>query len=187
MKDVSDKSGKLNRRTVRLQYYDYSQAGWYFITIGTKHKAPLLGRIDQDGMIMSEIGNTAQRMWREIPDHYTNVALDEFVVMPNHVHGIVVLTPVGTRLVVSVPSKRTLDNEAPSSAFSHPISGSLSVVIQQYKAGVKLWCNRHGFPYFQWQPRFYEHVIRNERDLNEIRNYIPSNPLKWADDTEYVP
>jgi putative transposase len=186
MKDVPGKSEKPNRRTVRLRYYDYAQAGWYFVTICTRDKVPLLGRIDQDRIVLSDIGNTVQQMWGEIPDHYADVALDEFVIMPNHVHGIIVITPVGTRLVVSVPSEKTLENETPLSAFSQPISGSISVIVQQYKAGVKLWCNRHSFPYFQWQPRFYEHVIRNESDLNEIRNYIVNNPSQWMDDTDYV-
>ena len=187
MKNGSEIADKPNRRTTRLKYYDYSQAGWYFITICTKNKIPSLGRIDKDTTALSDVGSAAQRMWAEIPDHYTNVGIDEFVIMPNHVHGIVVIAPVGTRLVVSGPSKKTPEEESLCSTFSRPIGGSLSVIIQQYKAGVKLWGNEHGLTHFQWQPRFYEHVIRNENDLDEIRNYIVNNPMKWVDDEDYEP
>jgi putative transposase len=175
---------KPNRRSVRLKDYDYSQPGWYFVTVCTKDKARFLGDIEDHAVILSEIGQIANSSWREIPDKYAHVSIDELIVMPNHIHGIIVISSQEMPCEEAVGSKNS-SRVSPSSISSGKITASLSVIIRQYKSRVKRWCTVNGFQHFQWQSRFHEHVIRNEADLYEIRNYIINNALKWSDDDEY--
>jgi REP element-mobilizing transposase RayT len=174
-----DPSDMSSRRPIRLRHYDYSQTGWYFVTICTKDKEWSFGRCSSEGIALSDIGRIAERHLVEIPDHYPPAMIDRYVVMPNHVHGIIAIQPVGAPHVV--PAEPHLNT------FSKAIRNSLSVIIQQYKSTVKRWCNKNAFPHFQWQSRFYEHVIRNEDDLKDIRNYIKNNPLRWIEGKTDVP
>ncbi len=179
MSEINDPADISSRRPIRLKSHDYSQAGWYFVTICTKGKVCSLGHCSESGVILSEIGTVAQSSFIEIPDHFPSVMIDRCVVMPNHVHGVIAIQPVGAPHVVPVAPRLN--------AFSKPIQNSLSVIIQQYKSTVKRWCNTNGFPHFQWQSRFYEHVIRNEDDLNDIRNYINNNPQRWIEGKTDIP
>ncbi len=128
-------------------------------------------------MVVNEVGKIANECWMEIPKHFPHVVLHEHIVMPNHVHGIVEiiresdeLPGIGTRHGVSRPN---------INKFGNPIPGSISVVINQYKSSVKRWCNKNGHPYFRWQSRFHDHIIRNEQSYCTISEYIINNPLKW--------
>jgi putative transposase len=150
-----------SRRTIRLKDYDYSQAGLYFITICTKGKMNLLGR-EKDGEIaLSEIGDVAKRCLIEIPRHFPSVTVDEHVIMPNHIHAIIVIQPVGAAYMPPA--------EASLRPVSDPVPRSLSVIVQQYKSAIKRRCAADGFEYFGWQRGFYEHIIRNEHDLHAVR------------------
>ncbi len=177
-----DSSHKIFRQqSLRIHHYDYSQPGWYFVTICTKNRKEYLGNIETAKMSLSEIGVVAERYLKGISNHFPNAELDEYVVMPNHVHGIIVINDktsrrVETRDLVSLPNAQNI--------FSQPIPGSLSVIVQQLKSSVKRWCNKSGFEYFSWQPNYYEHIIRNEPSLNRIREYIKNNPLQWEFDIE---
>lgn len=144
------------------------------------------GETDGTTVSLSEIGQIAQSAWRDIPNNFSRVILDEFVIMPNHIHGIIVIRPEESQsrnpaIITGLP-----EGNAPTVVPSDKSTPPLSVIVRQYKSRVKYRCRINGLPYFQWQPRFYEHVIRNESDLNDIRNYIVNNPLKWMDDSEYV-
>ena len=168
-----------NRKSFRLIGYDYSQEGLYFITICIKDRECLFGRIVQQKMILSEIGKIANEYWLTIPEHFPNVVLHDHIVMPNHVHGIIEISSspvvVGTRHVVSLP-------ESPQRQFSKPIAGSISVMVQQYKSSVTRWCNKNGIKHFEWQSRFHEHIIRNQKSFERISNYILNNPANWEKD-----
>ncbi|TFG43346.1 MAG: hypothetical protein E4H43_01840 [Bacteroidia bacterium] len=181
-----------HRRSIRLKGYDYSQAGLYFITICVKDRECLFGEIIHGKIILNYAGKIADECWLKIPKHFPNAVLHEYIVMPNHIHGIIELKwndSVGTRHVVSLPDNtenpvraRHVVSVHMQNQFSKPIPGSVSVIIQQYKSSVKRFCNKNDFSHFQWQSRFYEHIIRNEQSYEHIADYIINNPKNWKDD-----
>jgi len=181
MHDLShDGSSKRSRRSLRLKGYDYSWPGWYYVTLCTLGKECWFGEVVSDEVQHTSLGKIACDFWGEIPSHHKNVELDDFVVMPNHLHGIVIIESNDTHL------RRGVQLNAPTGVFStiSPEKGSLSVIIRTFKAAVTTWAWRNGLSSFHWQRGFYEHVIRNERDLDRIRAYIRNNPLQWALDEE---
>lgn len=184
------------RKHIRLRNYDYSSDGLYFITICIKDRQNYFGEIQNDEMILNEIGKIAHEYLNEISNHFSHVEMDEFIVMPNHVHCILNLDKsddVGTRHVVSLSENTetpvgtshvmSLQSQPQFNQFSKPIPGSVSVIIQQYKSSVKRWCNKNTHEYFQWQSRFHDHVIRNSESYERIKNYIINNPANWNDDS----
>jgi REP element-mobilizing transposase RayT len=164
--------------STRLKDWDYSSDGHYFITICTRDKKCFFGDVEDGKVRLTSIGKVADGYWQEIPMHFPSVKLDEYVVMPNHVHGIIIITNdnVETQHFASLQSK-------PNKFGSQ--SNNLASIIRGYKIGVKKWSTINGI-YFAWQPRFYEHIIRNEESLEKIRKYILNNPIKWELD-EYHP
>ncbi len=181
-----------HRRSIRLQGYDYSQEGLYFVTICTHDRRCLFGEINDSIMALHDAGNIANECWLKIPEHFPNAILHEHIIMPNHVHGIIELTgnaDVGTRQNVGtrhdVGTRHGVSLPPQQNQFGKPIPGSLSVIINQYKSSVKRWCNKNGHEYFQWQSRFHDHIIRNEQSYQTISEYIINNPAKWNDDNFY--
>lgn len=180
--------GKYRIESTRLKNWDYAAAGYYFVTICTRHRQPFFGRVQGGVMRLSPVGEIARRCWVEIPHHFDHAAIDEFVVMPNHVHGLVVLydntvetrpaetRPAETRHVASLPEPREFGPLKP---------GSLSKIVQAYKAAVTRLARMEGFRDFAWQPRFYDHIVRDRRALQNIRRYIRENPQKWELDRYY--
>lgn len=164
-----------HRHSIRLKEYDYSQEGYYYVTICTKDRIEYFGKIKIGKMELSTIGEIAQNCWIEIPKHFDNVSLDTFVIMPNHLHGIVVIENNGIGIVGAC-------HGMPLQQFAKPKSRSLSMIINHFKSAAKRWCNKNNFEHFQWQRNYYEHVIRNEIELNTIREYIINNPVKWEFD-----
>jgi putative transposase len=172
------------RKSPRLQGYDYAQAGAYFVTLCTHQRTNLFGEITSDGvMLLSEEGQIAQSCWDAIPQHFPGIELDAFVVMPNHVHGILVfdIPKSGHGSAVSLPPKHHEEG------FSKPIQGSLSTIIRSYKSIVTRTIRQtQDTEMIVWQGRFYDHVIRNESSLNHIRQYILTNPARWHEDQLYA-
>jgi len=187
-------SQKHARRSIRLKGWDYSEPAWYYVTIVVKGRRCEFGRVVAETVDLSELGRIADACWREIPKHHEDVGLDEHIVMPNHVHGIVIINekspPVAGRDVqLNVPTGDTLNiaDEDTSKRIGKSISpakGSLSVIIRTFKAAVTTWAHANGHAGFAWQGRFHDHIIRDEDDLYRIRMYIRNNPLKWALDEE---
>ncbi|MFH5833848.1 transposase [Halalkalibaculum sp. DA384] len=178
------------RKSIRLKGWDYRNPGLYFVTICTKDRQHHFGEIRDGIMGLSVPGCLAWHYWRQIPSHQSNVVLDEFVVMPNHLHGIVGIEfqeadskdqPVGTLHATSPQDEDEVQDEMSSIS---PDAGSLSTIIRSYKSAITRWCNRNGHEYFAWQSRFYDHIIRNEKALHRIRKYILNNPLRWQIDRE---
>ena len=172
-----------HRESYRLKGYDYTQSGAYFITICTNDSIHFFGEIINGEMILNDVGKVTHEYLNEIPNHFSNVKVGEFVVMPNHVHCVIILDNAfgidgaGTSHVMSVqiPEKKL-------NAFSKPIPGSVSVIIQQFKASVKRWCNKNNHEEFKWQSRFHDVIIRDEISYKRIANYILDNPKKWGED-----
>ena len=152
--------------TTRLPSWDYSSPGYYFVTICTKGWQYAFCEIVGAEMVLSDLGKSANECWIDIPRHFLFVTTDEFVVMPNHVHGIIIIRPE--------------DQLSRQSRFG-PQSGNLASVIRGYKIGVKKHATTHRLA-FQWQPRFYEHIIRSQESLTRIREYIVTNPQRWEFD-----
>ncbi|OWK71673.1 transposase [Pedobacter sp. AJM] len=156
--------------SARLQTWDYGWEGKYFITICTKDKLHYFGKILNGKMILSNIGVIANLMWYEIRNHQKNVELGEFVVMPNHAHGILILNNINPLSVA--PGQQRFQNQGKNTISS--ISGS-------YKSAMTKHCNRLDFD-FGWQTRFYDRIIRDETSFQNISNYIINNPMNWEKD-----
>jgi len=166
-----------HRRPLRLQQYDYSQVGAYFITICVHNRQHLFGNIADGQMHLNDAGCVAEQCWIEIPRHFNFIELDEFVVMPNHMHGIIVISDIRRGTACRAP---TLEQ------FGKPVPGSLPTIIRSFKSAVTRTVNTirdtPGIPL--WQRNYYEHVIRDEDALNRIREYIITNPMRWDLDRE---
>lgn len=166
------------RKSIRLKGWDYSKEGLYFITICTKNKECLFGSVQNGTMELNEIGWIADQYWKEIPKHYHHVKLHEFILMPNHLHGI-----------IQIVSQYNADDDynAPQTRkFGNPIPGSISTIINQYKSSVKRWCNQNGYENFKWQSRFHDHIIGSTEEFNRIERYIRNNPMNWHNDEMYT-
>ena len=174
------------RRSIRLKGYDYSEVGMYFVTICTSNKKCFLGDIVMEKVELSAIGGIASKYWLEIPEHFRNIKLDVFIMMPNHIHGIIFITDKSGGFD---EERRGVINNAPALASNYystisPRKGTLSTAVRTYKSAVSRWCGQNGYKYFEWQRNYHEHVIRNEQDLEQIREYVVHNPLKWDMDEE---
>ncbi len=156
-------------KTLRLKDYDYSQPGAYFVTMCVKDRKCLLGEISGGEMILTEAGIIAQNEIVNIPGHYINIKIGENIVMPNHVHMIVYiyeLTGVGQ---ATTPTKNI----------------RLQDVVGSYKSGVSREVRKiHGYENYEWQRYFHDHIVRTDKALENISDYIRMNPSTWADDIE---
>jgi REP element-mobilizing transposase RayT len=173
--------------SARLPGWDYASAGCYFVTICTRDRVCSLGEV-VDGMVrLSAAGEIAERYWKDIPSHMPGIGLDEFVIMPNHVHGVVILHDTDNhrnvcntrRDVACYVSTQTMQPQTIS-----PAAGSLSTAIRSFKAAVTSWCRENNHP-FAWQPRFHDRIIRDEKTLAAARTYIRNNPAQWELDRDH--
>jgi putative transposase len=165
--------------STRLKDWDYSSTVYYFVIICTKRHVCFFGEVVEGEMKLTSLGVVALKSWQEIPHHFPHVKLDAFVVMPNHIHGIVIIE--SDDQIVETQNFASLQEFQPNK-FG-PQSKNLASIIRGYKIGVKKWSTINKIP-FAWQERFYDHIIRNEDDLNDIREYIVNNPLNWEKDEE---
>ena len=168
--------------SARLQTWDYSSNGAYFITICTAKRHHYFGEMINGEMQLSEIGKMANQCWLEIPEHFQFVSLDAFVVMPNHLHGIIIIDkPDNDGRVVDGSVVET--GHAPS-LRERPRNlkkNSISAMVGSFKSAVTKWCNENNLS-FGWQTRFHDHIIRDKDEFHRIRNYIINNPANWNKD-----
>ncbi len=146
---------------------------WYYVTINTKDHKEYFGVIKNEQMVLNELGKVVQYEWEKTKTLRPNVDLDYFVVMPNHIHGIIILNEI------NVETCRGKSLQETERVFSKPVKNSLSIIINQFKGSVKRWANGNCYSDFVWQSRFYDRIIRNEKELFNVRKYIEQNPLKW--------
>lgn len=165
------------RRSIRLPGYDYRQAGVYFVTICAHQKTVLFGAVVDGEMVYSALGRIVCEEWRHVAQARSNVLLDHFVVMPNHLHGLVVI-------------QEAYDYDATEYDPAEPATsaGSLGAVISHFKAAVsrRAWSGLIDRDQRIWQRGYYDHIVRNAQSLNEIRRYIIENPGRWTEDSLYV-
>ena len=196
-----------NRKSPRKKDYDYSLSGVYFVTICTHERKMIFGDVVGETMQHTSLGQIAHDCWLSTPDHFPRIEVDCFVVMPNHVHAIIIIydhendknadektdkinnnLDGGTRHALSVhdhnePNRHGIMKDGrfyPSGVKPH----SLGAIIGSYKSAVTKIANRtlDDPPSFIWQSRYHDHIIRNEREFNMIRQYVLSNPARWNDD-----
>jgi REP element-mobilizing transposase RayT len=193
------------RRHARLKEYDYRQTGAYFVTICSYQRACIFGKIISGNMHINDFGQIVLSCWQQIPIHFSNTVMDAFVVMPNHIHGIILITnypagpcqasleeqiinpdPVGARHASPLQRQQPINPVGPrqaSPAWRHPSLGHLVGAFKS--ASTRQIRNCVGLADFAvWQRNYYEHIIRNDKSLTRIREYIFNNPLSWHLDRE---
>jgi putative transposase len=202
---------KHHRRSIRLKGYDYSLTGVYFVTICSQNRDCLFGDIQNGKMVLNNTGRIVFDEWMKTPLLRPNVELDEFVVMPNHVHGIIMITESHRRGVSQYPPDKFVQtpggvSQYPPDKFVQTPGGvsqyaptntaplrspsqTLGAIIRGYKSAVKTRINnRQIIPISKiWQRNYWEHIIRNESEMLRIREYIRKNPKKWNIDSLYMP
>ena len=200
--DMKYNPDKHHRRSIRLKGYDYSSKGMYYITLCVNKRLCLFGDIEDGEMKLNDAGKIVDRIWQEIPKYYPFVEIDEHTLMPNHLHGIIILN---NENVGAPPCGRPLMNpdngqaqgpangkygqaQGPAPTVKRLSLGDVvgrfeSFTMYQYILGIK---NHQWKPFHKklWQRNYYEHIIRNENELNKIRKYIIDNPLNWEADEE---
>jgi len=153
------------------------QPGAYFVTVCTRERECLFGHVVNHEMRSNDAGEVARRCWEDIPDHFPLVELDAFVIMPNHVHGIILITESCTGEKSFAPTFAPTTTTAPQSP-----SRTIGSIVRGFKIGVTKWFRANSDVYSVWQRGYYEHVVRNEGELTAIREYILSNPARWDED-----
>jgi putative transposase len=198
---------KYIRRSIRLKGYDYSSEGAYHVVVRSKNGECVFGDVRDGKMKRSPVGEIAEKCWRNIPEHFRNVELDQYVVMPNHIHGIIVITSLVRAIQSDNPSRKGFIYESPTrernrsgKGFIHEtptkehFSGwpsmkdpriTLGKVIRAFKAECTKMIHDAVCVEFGWQRNYYEHIIRDGKDLDRIRQYILDNPINWATDEDY--
>ena len=167
---------KLRCRSIHLKEYDYAQPVGYFVTIVTYHRDLLLGEIVNEDMQLNGMGMIADECWRAIPEHFPNVELGAYVIMPNHVHGIIVINEsVGAQHAAPLQTTQQKPNVKPR---------SLGAIVRSYKSAVTRCIGREHNATGIWQRNYYEHIIRDHQDWDRIHRYIEANPTLWAEDEE---
>ncbi len=156
-----------NRKPNRLQKYDYSQNGYYFVTICTKDRYEWFGEVKDDVMELNEYGQIVKKQWIWLSEQYNYIKLDEFAIMPNHLHGILIIVGGG--------------RDRPLQKIK-----SLSELVGALKTTSSKLIHMAGLKGFHWQRSFYDRVIRNEKELMQIREYILNNPKKQDLDIENI-
>ncbi len=175
--------------SVRLKNWDYTSNAAYFITICTQDRINYFGEIVNNKMHLSNAGVLADVLWWEIVHHTKYVELDAFTVMPNHIHGIVIINKPknvfnGGRIVACNDSTTVKNNVNAYMSSISPKPESLPTIIRSYKSAVTYHANRLSFE-FKWQAKFHDHIIRDNTAFERIRNYIINNPKNWKDDKFY--
>lgn len=178
-------------KSTRLPDYDYGKNGAYFVTICTGNRKHFFGNIDEDKMQWSSIGKIVNNYWQQIPQQFSFITLGEWIIMPNHIHGILNFDTHNNCVSHNHGNKkRDAINRVSTvrggiTKNNNPmLKQNLSMVIRWFK-GKTTFEIRKIYSNFAWQPRFYDHIIRNEKDYNAIAEYIICNPLNWKNDENF--
>ena len=166
--------------SIRLKEYDYSAAGFYFVTICASERKCVLGAFHEGHIKLSVLGETVRECWLAIPRHFAKVNLHEFVIMPNHLHGIVEIVAVGAQHAAPLLGK---DSEVRNPAFVK--HGSLGATVRSFKAAVTRKARRElGWNGEVWQRNYFERMLRDGKEIADAGRYIAENPAMWELDQE---
>jgi len=183
-----------HRHSIRLKDYDYSQEGAYFVTICTWNKDHMFGEIDSGNMSLNEYGEIVKQEWLRTGIIRANVKMDYFIIMPNHFHGILMISDDCRGTLqrarhenIRGESRGTLQRAPASEQFGKPVSNSIPTIVRLFKSTTTKQINQiRNLPGISvWQRNYYEHIIRSEPELNKIREYILNNPLNWETDENF--
>ncbi|HEU4759378.1 MAG TPA: transposase [Dehalococcoidia bacterium] len=168
-----------HRRSIRLPNYDYSRSGAYFVTVCTQGRHCLFRDVVDGKVVLNSCGDIVQACWDDLPNHYEQVTLDAFVVMPNHVHGLILISDAIV-VVVGAGFKPAPTKPAPTRRHGLP------EIVRAFKTFSSRRINElrgvSGAPV--WQRNYYEHIVRHEEELQRIRQYVHENPFKWSEDPD---
>jgi putative transposase len=173
---MPDKGDHSHRKPSRLEGWDYASPGWYFVTICTKQHRPFFGQIQEGEVRLSCAGGIVDEEWKKTPNIRPYVALDVWVIMPNHMHGILRILPTNVGAT----------GRSPLRGSRGPASHSVSSIVAGFKSAATKRIHSTCLPAFAWQRGYYDHIIRDDKDLHRIRQYIADNPAKWEIDRYYV-
>lgn len=160
----------------------YTRCSWHTISICTKNREYFLGEIVDGKVSLSEIGKQAKEFWQSIPSYNSHVELGKFVIMPDHIYGIVgIIKPLDSQIAPlrSYQCSSTENEKKQYMSSISPKSGSLSVVIRSFKSGLTKWCRINGYVLFDWLPRFQNRIIQDQSEYNKIEEYISQYPENW--------
>lgn len=192
----NDLAERGDRRSIRLPEYDYAAPGSYFVTIETAELRCVLGKVIGSEVRLSHLGRLVEWCWREIPHHFARTTLDANVIMPNHLHGMIVMWPEegatcrartdpgGDPRDPGVAFSPVVHDAGTKNAFGPLVARSLGSIVRAFKAAVttkarnRSLCNTSPL----WKRNYYEHIIRRSESLEEIRRYIAENPARWAEE-----
>lgn len=170
-----------NRQSRRLKGYDYASTGLYFITLNTENREQLFGEIKNGLMLPNDAGLMTQKCWLEIPEHFPHVALHDFVIMPDHIHGVIeILYNPFDPVVGAKDFSPRLDRMDQQSLFRSP-SKTIGSVIRGFKTGVTKWMRKYTTVHRVWQRDYYEHIIRDTESYHRICQYIRDNPKNYKE------
>ncbi|MEH1868887.1 MAG: transposase [Nostoc sp.] len=186
--------GKYRVDSIRLPAWSYASNAGYFVTICTDGKKCFFGEVVQGEMHLSSIGEIAQKLWYEIPNHFYNCQIDSFCVMPNHIHGILIINQIREDAMnprkqeedaMNRVSTRGDDQRGGVTGLFNPMlsKNSLSKIVRWYKGRCSFEINQI-YEGFGWQERFHDNIIRDEFALDQVRQYIINNPINWERDCE---
>ncbi len=168
-----------NRKRNRLADYDYTTPGYYFVTIYTKGMLEYFGRVQNFKMELNGAGQIVQKCWLDLPNHYKNCKLHAFVIMSNHIYGIIEIVGNGLKPFQNEPTTNNRNGLKPFPTYG------LSEIVRGFKTFSSKYINQKSKYKFTWQKSFYDHIIRNDNELIRISDYIEKNPLLWIQD-EYL-
>lgn len=183
---------KYRIHTARARWHDYS-GGAYFVTICTQDREPYFGHIVDGEITYTDLGLSANDCLQAIPSHFPDAEIPEWIVMPNHIHAIIIINapvPIVETQNLASPKQMSIHHSETQNFASlqgetlqkfGPQSRNLASIVRGFKIGVTKFANEH-YLSFAWQPRFYDHIIRNHYEMNRIGDYINNNIIRWKDD-----
>lgn len=170
--------------SIRAQWWDYRSTAPYFITICTRDMKHLFGYIKDGKMHLNQLGKYAHKCFEEIPDHFPFARIINFIIMPNHIHGLIHINKSTESIIPEsnpyFDSTNSSDKDE-SKAIISPKKGSLASIVRSYKSAVTKYANENNLP-CGWQERFHDHIVRNGGQLERISEYISNNPRQWDKD-----
>jgi putative transposase len=174
---------KYRTTSTRLPDFNYGSGGDYFLIICARRRELFFGEIENDEVVLSQEGKIAEMYWREIPERFPNVILDEFVIMPNHIHGILTIdSSLQSRDAINRVSTEVNKTGGVTGECNPMIKkGSLPFVIRWFKGRTSFEIRKINLD-FEWQSRYYDHIIKDQKSFLNIQDYIRENPYKWVED-----
>jgi REP element-mobilizing transposase RayT len=164
---MTNSTSHKHRRSIRLPGFDYARCGAYFVTICTAHRQNLFGAVMDGTMVLNEAGEVAASCWTAIPSHFPIASVDAWVVMPNHVHGILLIET---------------DGEVEHTAIPNGTTRTVGSIVRGFKIGVTNWFRKQSIGDAIWQRNYWERIVRDDTELDRVRTYVAHNPRNWSRD-----